>query len=123
MGQIVANYYREKPYQGYMGATPSKPVQRYMLTGNRVDEIHNAVVHTFTMGDVDDPILYAGEPLYQWQQSDAGKWVMEHAVESPMWHRQQDAMQWGHTFAITAKLKAKDYSFFLLKWGEKGTRK
>lgn len=94
-----------------------------MLTDDRVDEIHNAVVHTFTMGDVEDPILYAAEPLINWQNSDSGKWVMEHAVETPMWHRQQDIMQWGYKFAVTAKLKAKDYSFFLLKWGNEGTRK
>lgn len=122
MGSIVANYYN-KPFEGYLGEAPKKVTYRYMLTGDRVDEIHNAVVHTFTMGDVEDPILYAGEPLYQWQQSEAGKWIMEHAVEPPMWHKQQDSMNWGYTFAITAKLKAKDYSFFLLKWGEKGTRK
>ncbi len=117
----MANY--NKPFNGYLGEAPTKVTYKFMLTDDRVDEIHNAVVHTFTMGDVEDPILYAAEPLINWQNSESGKWVMEHAVETPMWHRQQDMMQWGYRFAVTAKLKAKDYSFFLLKWGNEGTRK
>lgn len=87
-----------------------------MVINDTVHEVHNVVVHKFTMGDVDDPILYAAAPLIEWQNSEAGKWVMEHALETPMWHRQQDAINWGHTFAVTAKLKAKDYSYFLLKY-------
>lgn len=117
----MANYY-SKPYEGYLGEAPNKVTHKYMVIDDRVHEIHNAVVHTFSMGDVDDPILYAAQPLIEWQNSEPGKWIMEHSIETPMWHRQQDAMNWGHTFAITAKLKAKDYSYFLLKWGEKGTR-
>ena len=117
----MANYYN-RPYQGHLGEAPVKVTNKYMVIEDRVHEIHNAVVHTFSMGDVDDPILYAAQPLIEWQNSEPGKWIMEHAIETPMWHRQQDAMNWGHTFAVTAKLKAKDYSYFLLKWGEKGTR-
>jgi hypothetical protein len=44
-------------------------------------------VHEFNMGDVEDPDLYAAQPLYEWQQSEQGKWIMEHAVEPPFWHR------------------------------------
>lgn len=121
MGKVVAM--NHKPYNGYLGEAPKKETYKYMQIEDRVHEVHNAVVYTFNMGDVDDPILYAGEPLMQWQNSEAGKWVMEHAIETPMWHRQENVIHWGHTFAITAKLKAKDYSFFLLKWGPEGTPK
>lgn len=117
----MANY--NKPYNGYLGEAPKKVTSKYMLENDRVHEIHNAVVHSFTMGDVEDPILYAAEPLVKWQNSEAGKWVMEHAVEEPMWHRQEDTLNWGHRFCVTAKLKSKDYSFFLLKWGKEGTLK
>jgi hypothetical protein len=34
-----------------------------------------------------------------------------------------DNLAWGHEFTVTAKLKAKDYSYFLLKWGKEGTAK
>ena len=110
-----------KPFDGYLGEAPKKVTQKYMLIDDRVHEIHNAIVHKFNMGDVEDPILFAGEPLWKWQNSEVGKWVMEHAVETPMWHRHQDYATYGHTFAITAKLKSRDYSYFLLKWGSEGT--
>lgn len=111
------------PYVGYLGPEPLKKINKYMVIEDRVHEVHNAVVYRFNMGDVEDPVLYAAEPLIQWQNSESGKWVMENALETPMWHRQQDYATYGHQFAVTAKLKAKDYSFFLLKWGEEGTRK
>jgi len=117
----VAIISKMQPYKGYLGEAPKKVTYKYMQIEDRVHEVHDAVVHTFNMGDVEDPILYAAEPLIAWQNSDAGKWVMEHAIETPMWHRQVNAINWGHTFAVTAKLKAKDYSFFLLKWGQPGT--
>ena len=37
-----------------------------------VKEIHKLVVHRFRLGDVEDPDLYAAEPLYKWQESDSG---------------------------------------------------
>jgi hypothetical protein len=108
---------------GYLGEAPKKVTYKYMQIEDRVYEVHDVVVHTFDMGDVEDPVLYAAEPLIAWQKSEPGKWVMTHAIETPMWHRHHNPMSWGHTFAITAKLKAKDYSYFLLKWGKEGTVK
>jgi hypothetical protein len=71
------------------------------------------------MGDVDDPDLYAAEPLIQWQNSEAGKWVMEHAVEPPMWQRVPDLNTFGYRYGITARLRARDYTFWQLKWGSR----
>lgn len=110
------------PDNGFLGVPPAKMINKYMVEEDRVHEIHNVLVHSFMLGDVDDPDLYAAAPLIEWQNSDPGKWVMERAMETPMWHKQVDTLSWGHRIAVTAKLKAKDYSFFLLKWGEKGTQ-
>jgi len=121
MGPIVTNY--NKFFEGYLGEAPKKVTQKYMLIDDRVHEIYNVRVYSFLMGDVEDPDLMAGEPLYKWQQSEQGQWVMGHAVETPMWNRLIDHSTFGYRYCITAKLKAKDYSFFLLKWGEEGTRK
>ena len=47
-------------------------------------EIHKVVVHTINMGDVEDPDLMVAAPIYEWQQSDAGKFAMANAIpESP----------------------------------------
>jgi hypothetical protein len=83
-----------------------------------VKEIHKVVVHRFRMGDVDDPDLYAAEPLWQWQQSDAGKFVMEHAIETPSWHRNHSAITYGYEYAIIAELEAKKLSEFYLRWSK-----
>ena len=77
----------------------------------------DVVVHHFPMGDVEDPDLYAAEPLYQWQQSEAGAWVMAHAVEPPFWTRQPDISSYGYRFYIVARLKEADQTFWSLKWG------
>ena len=88
-----------------------------------VKEIHKVVVHTFTMGDVEDPDLYAAEPLWKWQDSEQGKFVMEHAVDQPEWHRQLDHTSYGYRYAITAELEAKKLSEFYLRWGKDGSSK
>ena len=117
----MANYY--KNHEGYLGVEPKKKIQKYMLIDDKVHEVHNVVVHKFNMGDVEDPELYAAQPLYEWEKSEAGQWVMQHAMETPMWHRYMSPGDYYQVYAITAKLKAKDYSYFLLKWGKEGTLK
>lgn len=37
------------------------------------------IFHEFIMGDVDDVDIYVTEPIYNWQQTEHGRWVMEHA--------------------------------------------
>ena len=79
----------------------------------------DVVVHEFPMGDVEDPDLYASQPLYDWQNSEAGAWVMEHAVETPYWTRQIDSLTFGHRYYVVARLRESDQTFFKLKWGNK----
>jgi len=74
------------------------------------------VVYEFTLSDVDDPEIYAAVPLFEWQQTDAGKWVMEHAVETPQWGRCNDYRTYSLMYRVTAKLKEADATFFKLKY-------
>ncbi len=98
------------------GHRPRKPMQ-YFVLGEVVVTTKEIVVHTFQMGDVDDPDLYAAEPLYQWQQSDQGRWVMERAIETPVWHRMADPMSFGHKYLITATFQEKHITEFYLRFG------
>ena len=67
------------------------------------------------MGDVEDPDLFVAQPMYEWQQSDMGKWIMEHSKPTPMWKR--NISSWGgHTYNIYAYLLEIDYTYFLLKY-------
>ena len=81
-----------------------------------VEEIHKVVVYRFRMGDVEDPDLYAAQPLWEWQESEQGKFVMEHSVETPAWHRQADPLNWGHQYIIVAELEKKKLSEFYLRF-------
>ena len=103
--------------RGHLGATPKNPTFEVMVFDGVAHRIHKTIVHRFLMGDVDDPDLYAGEPLWQWQQSEMGKWVMARAVDTPEWHRMADMMNYGYQYAVVAKLKEKDYTYWILKWG------
>jgi len=94
---------------------------QYKIIDDQIHEIHDIVVHRFRMGDVDDPDLYAAQPLWEWQESEQGKWVMERAIETPVWHRQHDHISYYHEYAITAKLKERDYTHWLVKWKKLST--
>jgi hypothetical protein len=107
--------YQFEPARGFFGEPPTKEIYRYMQIGDRVEEVKEIVVHEFTMGDVDDPDLYAGQPLWEWQQSEIGKWVMEHAVETPSWHRIPDIMQYGYKYQIRAKLAGARLTEYILR--------
>lgn len=74
-------------------------------------------VHEFTVGDVEDPVLYAGAPLLDWQSSAAGVWVIAHAEEQPYWVKDLDINTYQYRFRIIARLSEQNYTFFKLKWG------
>ena len=75
------------------------------------------VVHKFNVGDVDDPQLYAASPLYEWERSEVGQWVMKHSKETPSWSQYTDPYSYGYQFIITADLSEEDITYFALKWG------
>jgi hypothetical protein len=99
--------------------TPKEPQSQppeYQVINNRVVRISSIVVHEFAMGDVEDPDLYAAQPLSEWQDSEAGKFVMAHAVEIPYWIRQVDYNSYGHRYVIVARMRESDQTFFKLKF-------
>ena len=96
----------------------SKPREVKIIDGQAV-ALSDMVVHEFPMGDVEDPDLYASQPLWEWQKSEAGAWVMEHAVEPPFWTRQADYSSYGYRYYVVARLQESDQTFFKLKWGNK----
>ena len=81
-----------------------------------VTEIHRVVVHRFQLGDVEDPDLYAAEPILDWEKSEAGMFVMEHAVDKPEWHRHLNTLTYGYEYAIIAMMPAKKLSEFYLRF-------
>lgn len=85
---------------------------------NTIEEIHQVVVHRFRVSDSEDPDLYAAQPLWEWEHSEQGKFVMTNAVEQPEWRRHIDSSSYSYEYAIIAKLEKKKLSEFYLKWGK-----
>lgn len=110
--------YKFNPDHGYLGKVTLPQTYDTIVINGKAYRIYKTLVHKFLMGDVEDPDLYAAEPLWKWQESEMGKWVMSKAVDTPEWHRRADMMQYGYEYAIVAKLKDIDYTFWALKWGQ-----
>jgi hypothetical protein len=95
------------------------PVTKYVMVDDRVEEVKTIVVHEFSMGDVDDPDLYAAEPLIEWEKSDKGQWVMKNSCDTPTWHRMADPVSYGYKYRITAKFMGPALTEMLLRYGDK----
>jgi hypothetical protein len=74
------------------------------------------VVHSFCVTELEDPVIHAAGPLLDWKHSEAGTWVIAHAVETPWWYRHLDVSNYSHRFSIIARLSESDQTFFKLKY-------
>jgi hypothetical protein len=73
--------------------------------------------HSFGMGDVEDPELYAAQPLYEWQQTEKGQWVMKHCSD-PRYIVRPDVNTFGHKITVYGEVEDKLATEYLLKWGK-----
>lgn len=94
------------------------PITKYVVVEDRVEKCETITVHEFQMSDVDDPDLYAAEPLMAWEKSEKGQWVMKNAVDTPTWHRMADPMTYGYRYIIRAKLMGPSLTEWLLRYGK-----
>ena len=76
------------------------------------------LVHRFKLGDVEDAQIYAAGPLMDWQRSESGMWVMEHALRIPEWRTTDDLNGWGSTVEVHADLSPEDQVYFIMRWGD-----
>jgi hypothetical protein len=92
----------------------------YKVTGDVIQGYARKVVlYRFTMSDVEDPSLYAAEPIWQWQQTDHGKWCMENKVGELVFHTDVDYLSMGYRCVVVGDLREEDYTYHQLKWGQK----
>jgi hypothetical protein len=74
------------------------------------------IVKQIRMSDCEDPDLFVSQPIYEWQQTDAGKFVMKHSKPEPMWLRSFDTNTYGYLYSIKAYLTPEEVTFFKLKF-------
>lgn len=82
-------------------------------------DVREVIVHEFKMGDVEDPDLYAAQPLIEWEKSERGQWIMDNAAETPSWHRIPDTETFGYRYQIRAKLQGAKLTEWLLRYGDR----
>ena len=73
-------------------------------------------VHTIQMGDVEDPDLFVAAPIYEWQQTEKGKYIMENSMPAPMWVRHVNHMTYGYEYTIKAYLTPEKLTYYRLKY-------
>ena len=117
----VNQYLADKYFEYHKDRIYRPPVNKYVVVktaeGDRVERVETITVHEFSMGDVEDPDLYAAQPLYDWEHSEQGQWVMRNAVDTPAWHRIADHNTFGYKYQITAKLTGPALTEWLLRYG------
>jgi hypothetical protein len=92
-----------------------KPEQ-VKIINDRAVRFRDVLVHEFHLNDYDDPDLWASKPLYEWSQSECGKWCLDHAQETPYWVRQTDVATFGFRYLIMARLSEQNETYFRLKF-------
>jgi len=73
-------------------------------------------VHAFDLSDCEDPEIYAAQPLWEWQQTDHGQWVLDNALEKPVFYIRPG--QWEYRVVVTAKLSEENELFYKLKYAK-----
>ena len=72
--------------------------------------------HTFSMGDVDDVDIYAAQPIYEWQQTNQGRWVMENAHDLT-YYTGADPYNFGYKISITGEIgDPRKVTEYYLRW-------
>jgi len=71
--------------------------------------------YDFSIGDVDDVDIYAAQPIYEWQQTDHGRWVMAHAQDL-RYYTQPDMNTFGYRVVIRGMLEPQQATEYFLRW-------
>ena len=99
---------------------PSRLPARLKFQINPRTSMHTrtVVLHTFSIGDVEDPMLCASIPIHKWQQSEKGQWCMENCEGDVYFCSSADPITFGYKIALQGKMSEPNYTFFKLKWGD-----
>ncbi len=91
----------------------TKDTQKYQVHNDEVYE--RRIVHRFRLGDCEDPEIYVAQPLYEWQQSEHGKWVMKYGRDA-QYHMSMEPVTMGYQIVITAHITPKRWTEYCLRF-------
>lgn len=67
------------------------------------------------MGDVDDVEVYAAQPIYEWLQTEKGKWVNERCHDL-IWQTIANPDTYGYTIVLRGSITDRDATEYYLRW-------
>ena len=73
------------------------------------------IFHSFTMGDVEDPEIYAAQPLCEFMSTDKGQWVKANCAD-PCYKVTPDPTMYGYRIVVYGMVEEKLATEFLLRW-------
>ena len=74
------------------------------------------IVHRFTVFESEDPDIWAASPLYDWEHSEMGQWVIDHSQGMPIWYRDGLDQQGHYQYRIEAEFDTEWATIFQLKY-------
>lgn len=89
---------------------------KFEETHNKIVEFRKVVVHKIKiMGYSADPEIEIASPLYEWQQTPAGKFIMEHATQLD-WTHYLEFNSYSCVYYVVATLEANRLTEYYLKF-------
>jgi hypothetical protein len=76
------------------------------------------IVHEIEMGDVEDPEIYAAEPILKFEASEKGRWLMANSYKQMEYTIRPNERTYGWKIMLWSYLNDQDLTFYTLKWGE-----
>lgn len=73
------------------------------------------IFHKFTLSDVEDPEIYAANPILDWQKTEMGTWVMQHCTDTA-YSITTNFDTYGYQVVIYGNLSNNDATYFTLKY-------
>lgn len=75
------------------------------------------LVKELKIGDVEDPDIYLGAVVWDWQQTEHGKWVKQYC-RNMTYQQHVDVNTMGYNYKITADFEEPEALIYKLKWGD-----
>jgi len=72
--------------------------------------------HVIHLSDVEDPDLFVAQPIWEWQQTEKGKYIMQNSSPAPMWERITNYSTYGYDYRIKAYLTPSKLTYYRLKY-------
>lgn len=75
------------------------------------------LLYEFNLSDCEDPEIYVAQPIWEWQNTEAGKWCMKNCMpKSITWGFGVDPYHYGYRVHIYGDLAEHDLTYYTVKY-------